>query len=211
VLLLSIFLVVGVHPSSLLINRLSHLDVAVLSGYLSLSELVFSIGNYLLATNSFLLDGIGSLLLLLLLFHHLLLPELLGSLEVDLVNLVRMVLEAFEVVGLDSVRSKHANFGGWVFTKNIMVVPVFKFDFILMSPLFVSCGICCLLLLGENAIDLLSVQLVLMSLLIMLGLCFSEDLVLPNGLLVEQLVNRLFKLLLLGFLSDLLLTPILLL
>jgi len=211
VLLLSIFLVVWVYPSCLLIKRLGLLNIAILSGNLSLTSLQLSIRNYLLATDSFLLDRIGSLFFLLLLFHHLLLPHLLGSLEVDLINLVWVMFKSLEVVWLDSVRSKHAYLSCWVFTEDIVVVPVVELDFVLMGPLFMSLGVGHFLFLGEDAINMLGVHLVLMSLSIMLALGFSENLIMPEGLLIKQRVNSFFELLLLFFFSDLLLAPILLL
>lgn len=49
-----------------------------------------------------------------------------------------LIIEAFEVVGLDSVRSQHRGHGSWVFSHQIVSVSILKLMSLLVQPVL-SC------------------------------------------------------------------------
>mmetsp|Transcript_15589 Transcript_15589/g.23922 ORF Transcript_15589/g.23922 Transcript_15589/m.23922 type:complete len:225 (-) Transcript_15589:123-797(-) len=202
-------LVVGVPPLLLLVLLLLNLGAKIPLSNLAVAPLELPVLEHLLPAVKFHLDShlplsLSLVLILLLQVHDLLVADL-----VDIVLL--LLVEALEVIRLDSMRSQHADLSSWVLSHEIVVSCVFKLLLLLVLPGLVHFVVSVPLLLGQHLVDALALLFVLESLLIVLGLGLLQMIVEDDTLLVEHLIDVLCHFLAHLLLANLLFAPVLLL
>lgn len=201
--------VVRIDPLLFMVGCLRCLFHKVVFCHWSQSLFHFPVVKNLLPSDFFKLSSVQLVFLLLLVFHHLGLSHLHLSLQIDLINLI--LIKSFEVVWLNTVGSKHADFSLWILSHEVMIIGELNFVFLLLGPCIPLLFFTLSLFLGQYLIDVISINFILSPRLIMLLLSLFQNIVELNGLLVEKSIDLLLECILFVFFSDLLFTPIFLL
>jgi len=205
----NVLLVIWVNPFCILVSSLGVLNTVVLLHYFSCSTLELSISNNLLATHWFLLHSIQFVLIDTLLLHHGLFFDLLWSLKVNLVSL--SLIEAFEMIWLNSMWCQHAHLGLWVLCHEIVIISKMDFSLVLISPNLMLIEFSLFLFSGHNPINLLSIFCIFPTFFIMFTLGLAQYIVIVQCLFIKEGVNIFLSLFFNFFFPDLLFAPILLL
>ena len=130
--MVNVFLVIWINPFCFGVSGLCVLNIVVFIHDTSSSTLKLSISNNLLATHWLQLHSVQLVLVVALFLHQRLLFDLLWSFKVNLILL--FLIEAFEMIWLNSMVSKHANFSLRIFSHQIVIVSEFNFSFLLSGP-----------------------------------------------------------------------------
>lgn len=185
--MLHILLVVRVDPLLFVVSCLRRLLHQVVLGHRAQLLFHLSVVQYLLPPNLLQLHRIQLILLLLLLTHHFRFTDLHFALQVDLIDLV--LVQALEVVRFHAVWRQHAYFCLRVLSHEIMIICKLKLMMLLLSPSITLFLLTLSLFLSKNFIDVVCVQFILSSSLIVLFLGLFQNLVEFESLLIKECVD----------------------